>query len=303
MGRRHLAQCRTRAPQGQAGSSPQGRRGCRRAGPHLSWHNSEIQGPNRTRHGCIFYWMHRLTSDSGLRGCRITGRDGFLGTQTPEAINRSAHCRSADWLRQPYRSICRPPQRPYNTVSRCLWHEGPIGEVEALLRPATSTRMDRRSFDRPAVLARITASTSMFCDVGVAAMNTVQTVPIYGCVGVLATTEEHQGWPIDPGDMLSSRHLSRRPDRQLQDLAQRRQIFFTWPTMIGLPEVYACRADADLFGNFCDRQTTLDASVTKKAGKVWLTRQLRCLLLGSCECGENLMIVGQLCNLPAIGGT
>jgi hypothetical protein len=38
---------------------------------------------------------------------------------------------------------------------------------------------------------------------------------------------------------LPSRHLSRRPDRQLQHLAQRRQVCIPWSARIRLPEVDA----------------------------------------------------------------
>ena len=79
---------------------------------------------------------------------------------------------------------------------------------------------------------------------------------------------------------LASRHGLCRSDRQLQDLAQRRQVRIPWPAVISLPEVDARLADPNLLGNFSDRQSTLDASIMKKAGKVWLTRQRYCLLQG-----------------------
>jgi hypothetical protein len=43
--------------------------------------------------------------------------------------------------------------------------------------------------------------------------------------------------------------------------------------MIRLPEVYARRADADLFGNFSHRQPTFDAGVPKVSGEIRLARQ------------------------------
>jgi hypothetical protein len=76
------------------------------------------------------------------------------------------------------------------------------------------------------------------------------------------------GWPGSAG-----RHLLGRPYRQLQDLAQRGQVFVTRPTVVPLPKIDAGRADAHLFCNFCNRQTTLDPSVTEITCKIWLTRQ------------------------------
>ena len=46
-----------------------------------------------------------------------------------------------------------------------------------------------------------------------------------------------------------------------------RQVSAPWPTMIGLPEVYARLADADLFSDFGNRQATLDPSVAEMAGE------------------------------------
>jgi hypothetical protein len=60
---------------------------------------------------------------------------------------------------------------------------------------------------------------------------------------------------------LCSRHFPRRSDRQLQHLAQRRQILVTGPAIIRFPKVNARRADANLFSNFSDRQMTLDPCV------------------------------------------
>ena len=55
------------------------------------------------------------------------------------------------------------------------------------------------------------------------------------------------------GGGLPSSHLSRRSDRQLQHLAKRRQVRISWSNVIGFPKIDACRADADLFGNFGNR--------------------------------------------------
>ena len=55
------------------------------------------------------------------------------------------------------------------------------------------------------------------------------------------------------GGGLSSSRLSRRPDRQLQYLAKRRQVRISWSNVIGFPKIDACRADAHLFGNFGNR--------------------------------------------------
>src|SRR5579872_2049185 len=130
---------------------------------------------------------------SGLRGCRITGRDGLLGSQTQEAINLSAHRESGDWLRQPHRSICRLQLRADNTLRRCLWHERPTGRAAALLRPATLIRMDRKSFDRPVSSQPIMANMCMYCDAELAATSTARMARIFGCVGVQAMMEEHRG--------------------------------------------------------------------------------------------------------------
>ena len=78
----------------------------------------------------------------------------------------------------------------------------------------------------------------------------------------------------EPFDKLSSRsHLPRRPDRQLQHLAQCAQVRIPWPTVIRLPEVDAGLADADLFSDFGNRQTTLDPSVAQMAAQTWFARQ------------------------------
>jgi hypothetical protein len=72
---------------------------------------------------------------------------------------------------------------------------------------------------------------------------------------------------------LSRSHFPRRPNRQLQYLAERRQILVTWPAVISLPEVNARCAHADLLGNFHHRETTLDPRVTEITRETWLTRQ------------------------------
>jgi hypothetical protein len=69
------------------------------------------------------------------------------------------------------------------------------------------------------------------------------------------------------------RHLPRRPDRQLQRLAQCAQIRIPWPDAIVLPEVYALDTDADLFGGFNNRQATLDPSVTEMSAETGLSGQ------------------------------
>lgn len=91
-------------------------------------------------------------------------------------------------------------------------------------------------------------------------------------------------------DALSRRHSPGRLDRQLQDLAQRRQILSPWSDPTRLPEVNADGAHADLFGNGGDRQPTLDTSVAEVAGEAGLAWQCD-LQRGGCGCGGNLVAV------------
>jgi len=67
---------------------------------------------------------------------------------------------------------------------------------------------------------------------------------------------------------LYSRHLPRRPDRQLQRLAQCAQISVPWPDPISLPEVDAALADPHLFSKLGNGQPALDPRFSKVAGKV-----------------------------------
>jgi hypothetical protein len=72
--------------------------------------------------------------------------------------------------------------------------------------------------------------------------------------------------PVDISRSHSaSSQLTRRAYRQLQHLAQCRQVCIAWPRTIGFPEVNAGLTDTDLLGNFSDRQTTLDPCVAKEA--------------------------------------
>ena len=52
---------------------------------------------------------------------------------------------------------------------------------------------------------------------------------------------------------LPSRHLPRRPNRQPQHFAQRRQVRIAWASAIGLPEVDARRADTYLVSDLNNR--------------------------------------------------
>jgi hypothetical protein len=61
---------------------------------------------------------------------------------------------------------------------------------------------------------------------------------------------------------LCRRHLPCRSDRELQHLAKRAQICIPWPYVIVFPKIDACRTDANLMSDFCNRQTTLDSSIT-----------------------------------------
>jgi len=72
---------------------------------------------------------------------------------------------------------------------------------------------------------------------------------------------------------LAGGHGFRRSHRQLQDLAQCAQIRVTWPTVICLPEIDARLADADLLGDFSNRQATLNAGVPQITRQTWFTRQ------------------------------
>jgi hypothetical protein len=77
---------------------------------------------------------------------------------------------------------------------------------------------------------------------------------------------------------LTGGHFSRCADRQFQDLAQRVQVRIPGPHAIGLPKVNAGGTDTDAFCDFGDRQSTLEASVAKVAGKTGFAGQ-RCDLL------------------------
>jgi len=72
---------------------------------------------------------------------------------------------------------------------------------------------------------------------------------------------------------LASRHRFRRSHWQLQDLAQCAQIRVPRATVICLPEIDARLADADLLGDFSDRQATLNAGVPQITRQTWFTRQ------------------------------
>jgi hypothetical protein len=72
---------------------------------------------------------------------------------------------------------------------------------------------------------------------------------------------------------LTSCHCFRCSHWQLQDLAQCAQIGVPWATVICLPEIDARLADADLLGNFSDRQATLDAGVPQITRQTWFTSQ------------------------------
>ena len=72
---------------------------------------------------------------------------------------------------------------------------------------------------------------------------------------------------------LASRHCFRCSHWQLQDLAQCAQIGVPWATVICLPEIDARLADADLLGDFSDRQATLDAGVPQITRQTWFTSQ------------------------------
>ena len=72
---------------------------------------------------------------------------------------------------------------------------------------------------------------------------------------------------------LTSHHCFCRSHWQLQNLTQCAQIRVTWPTVIGFPEVDARLADADLLGDFSDRQATLNAGIPQITRQTWFTSQ------------------------------
>ncbi len=72
---------------------------------------------------------------------------------------------------------------------------------------------------------------------------------------------------------LCSRHRPRGPDRKSQNLAESGQILITGPNPVGLPEIDARLADADLFGHFGNRQTTSNAGIAKVFAEAGFTRQ------------------------------
>jgi hypothetical protein len=74
-------------------------------------------------------------------------------------------------------------------------------------------------------------------------------------------------------DCLCSGHLSGRPNRQLQRLAQSSKIGIPWAAVICFPEIDAHCADADLFSNVGNRQSASNASFTKIASERRLSRQ------------------------------
>src|SRR5271165_4898849 len=71
-----------------------------------------------------------------------------------------------------------------------------------------------------------------------------------------------------PGSSESScGQFSCGPDRQLQHLAQSRQIHVARASPITLPKVYARRADADLLGDFCDGKAAPKACIAHVTGE------------------------------------
>jgi hypothetical protein len=71
---------------------------------------------------------------------------------------------------------------------------------------------------------------------------------------------------------LSRRYLACRPDRQLQNLAKRRQVCITRTTVISFPEIDARLTYPDLLRHLSASQSTLDASFAKilgQAGLAW----------------------------------
>jgi hypothetical protein len=72
---------------------------------------------------------------------------------------------------------------------------------------------------------------------------------------------------------LCCRHLPRRLDWEFQYLAERIQICIPWSNVIVFPKIDTRCADADLFGNFRNRQMTLDPGLTEVASKVTLSSQ------------------------------
>jgi hypothetical protein len=73
--------------------------------------------------------------------------------------------------------------------------------------------------------------------------------------------------------LVTGRHLSRRPDRQFQHPAQRRQVLVARPNVIVLPEVNGLDTDANLFRDFGNRQAALDTSVSEMATETGLAGQ------------------------------
>src|SRR5262249_41381123 len=67
--------------------------------------------------------------------------------------------------------------------------------------------------------------------------------------------------------------LSRRPDGELQYLAEREQVRIPRPDSVVLPEINAGRADAHLVGNLGNRRISPHAGITQMLGEVRLTRQ------------------------------
>jgi hypothetical protein len=89
-------------------------------------------------------------------------------------------------------------------------------------------------------------------------------------------------------DPLRFGHRSRGPDWQLQRLAQSGQVVVTWTAVIRFPEIDTRRADADLFGNFGNRQATSNTSVTKIMSKRRLSSQDK-VSRGRCSGGGNVV--------------
>ena len=100
--------------------------------------------------------------------------------------------------------------------------------------------------------------------------------------GYISPSEARAGLSLPSRDRLRCLH------RQLQHLAQCRQILGTWPCATHFPEVDARSTHPDTLGNLCNRQAALDASVAKVATQTWLTRQRSTSQLSGYSIAANL---------------
>ena len=169
--------------------------------------------PDRTHPGCSSCSMLRLMFAKGPSRSPWTGRDGLRGILIRTMAGRGPPMRIAKGSAAHYvgrRSADAASQlrlngtRRYQRNQRRSVHS--LGEAPTQPRSATSAGMGRRSFDRPASRAPITANTCMCCGAENAGTNMVPTVLTSSCDGAWRMMVVHQGLSSDVWLWIVSSH-------------------------------------------------------------------------------------------------